>query len=56
MELRAFKHSDMLWTFGNFCEKCTFTFLFVLERMKLSYCGLGTVYSNIMAEDGISVL
>ena len=56
MELQDFKQSDMLWMFGNFGEKSTFTLGFVLERMNLSYCGLGRVYLNVMAENGISVL
>jgi hypothetical protein len=37
-------------------EKVTFTLFFVLQRMKLSYCGQGGVYLNIMAEDSIIIL
>jgi hypothetical protein len=44
------------WMFGNIGEKSTVTLFFVFEIIKLSCCGQGTVYSNIMAEDSISVL
>ena len=42
--------------FGNIGEKITVTLFFVLERMKLSYCGQGRMYLNIMAEESIYVL
>jgi hypothetical protein len=42
--------------FGNIGEKSTFTLFFVLERMKLPYCGEGRVYWNIVAEGSKSVL
>ena len=42
--------------FGNINQKSTFTLYFVLEWMKLSYCGQGRVNMNIMTEDSISIL
>ena len=39
--------------FENIGEKSTFTLFFVLEGMKLSYCGQVRMYLNIMAEDSI---
>ena len=45
-----------LQMFENIGEKSTFTLFFVLEGMKLSYCGQGRMYLNIMAEDQIHVL
>ena len=42
--------------FENIGEKSTFTLFFVLEGIKLSYCGQGRMYFNIMAEDQIYVL
>ena len=54
-----FEPSNMaicFWMFGSFFEKSTFSLRFVLERMNLSYFGLGTVYLNVIAENGISVL
>ena len=42
--------------FGNIVEKSAYTFIFVLESMKLSCCDQGRMYLNIMAEDPIYVL
>jgi hypothetical protein len=46
----------MISDVGNINQKSPFTLFFVLEGMKLSYCGQGRVYLDIMAEDSGRVL
>jgi hypothetical protein len=41
---------------GTLIRKVLLLYFFVLEGVKLSYCGQGRVYLSTVAEDSISVL